>query len=154
MEKSPKSSNMAELKRKNSTVTQQWLENLQNLQNHQMNHLQNTSYSNMYAPQQSLMSRQRQLLRDNSIQSDDSHCSSVESVLELRKPDPEEVLLSLGFGPRRNSHNIGRIPARFLQPSRLIPQIDINEFLERYAQNSADLPQSIPNSPVHLKQKN
>lgn len=61
------------------------------------------------------------LSRDMSLQSDDgsSHCSSVESVLELRKPDPEAVLLGLGFGPPPNTNKTGRIPQRFLQPSKV-----------------------------------
>lgn len=61
------------------------------------------------------------LPREISLQSDDasSHCSSVESVLELRKPDPEAVLLGLGFGPPRNTNVASRIPARFLQPSKV-----------------------------------
>lgn len=61
------------------------------------------------------------LARDLSLQSDDasSLCSSVESVLELRKPDPEEVLLGLGFGPPSSSSAVSRIPQRFLQPSKV-----------------------------------
>lgn len=61
------------------------------------------------------------LTRDLSLQSDDgsSHCSSVESVLELRKPDPEAVLLGLGFGPPESSSKVSRIPQRFLQPSKV-----------------------------------
>lgn len=69
---------------------------------------------------------QKFLSRDLSFQSDDgSHCSSLESVLEFRKPDPEEVLLGLGFGPPRNTQYASRIPERFLQPSkvRIFPDI-------------------------------
>lgn len=36
------------------------------------------------------------LTRDPSLQSDSSHCSSVESLLELRRADPEAILLGLG----------------------------------------------------------
>ncbi|CAG9814387.1 unnamed protein product [Phaedon cochleariae] len=76
---------------------------------------------------------QKSLSRDYSFQSDDgSHCSSVESVLELRKPNPEAVLLELGFGPRKGSTNANRIPPRFLQPSKILPHIDLNKFLEEY----------------------
>ncbi|XP_022909878.1 protein ITPRID2 [Onthophagus taurus] len=78
--------------------------------------------------------RLRILGRDISIQSDDasSHCSSVESVLESRKPDPVDVLLGLGFGPPSdNNSHLGRIPQRFLKPSKLIKDIDINAFLEQ-----------------------
>lgn len=62
----------------------------------------------------------RLLGRDASVQSDDcSHCSSVESVLEFRRPDPEAVLLGLGFGPPASSQRRSRIPQRFLQPSKV-----------------------------------
>lgn len=63
----------------------------------------------------------RMLGRDLSVHSEIdacSHCSSVESVLELRKPDPEAVLLGLGFGPNSDSM-VSRIPPRFLQPSKV-----------------------------------
>ncbi|XP_056635976.1 protein ITPRID2 [Diorhabda sublineata] len=93
-----------------------------------------------------------QIILDYSFQSDDgtSHCSSVESVLELRKPDPEEVLLELGFGPRKNSEKINRIPARFLQPSKLLPHIDINQFLEDYGSRGSES-NSIPPSPSRTR---
>lgn len=68
------------------------------------------------------MKKKKFLTRDLSMQSDDasSMCSSVESVLELRKPDPEEVLLGLGFGPPTSASSVSRIPQRFLQPSKVI----------------------------------
>lgn len=61
------------------------------------------------------------LFRDRSFQSDDgsSHCSSLESFLEMRRPDPEEMLLDLGFGPKPGSEGVSRIPARFLKPSKV-----------------------------------
>lgn len=61
------------------------------------------------------------LLRDRSFQSDDgsSHCSSLESFLEMRRPDPEEMLLDLGFGPKPGSEGASRIPSRFLKPSKV-----------------------------------
>ncbi|XP_018308807.1 LOW QUALITY PROTEIN: uncharacterized protein olf186-M [Mycetomoellerius zeteki] len=40
----------------------------------------------------------QRLARDASFQSDSSHCSSVESLLELRKADPAAILFDLGFG--------------------------------------------------------
>ncbi|RZB39063.1 KRAP IP3R bind and/or DUF1341 domain containing protein [Asbolus verrucosus] len=81
-----------------------------------------------------LRSTRKFLPREISLQSDDasSHCSSVESVLELRKPDPEAVLLGLGFGPPRGSNLVSRIPSRFLQPSKVLTQINIDKFLEQY----------------------
>lgn len=37
-----------------------------------------------------------------------SHCSSMESLLESRKPDPEEILLELGFGGVEESDTVSR----------------------------------------------
>lgn len=79
------------------------------------------------------------LARDASFQSDSSHCSSVESLLELRKADPTAILFDLGFGgcstsPRENDP-ISRIPKRFLQPSSL-QGIAIDEFLKQQQENS------------------
>lgn len=57
-----------------------------------------------------------------SLQSDTgSHASSVDSYLEARRPDPEEVLLGLGFGGSLHAKEaeVSRIPARFLQPSQV-----------------------------------
>lgn len=76
----------------------------------------------------------QRLVRDASFQSDSSHCSSVESLLELRKADPAAILLDLGFGgssasPQENG-TISRIPRRFLQPSSL-RGIAIDEFLKQ-----------------------
>lgn len=54
----------------------------------------------------------KHLLRDSSFQSDSSHCSSVESLLESRKPDPEAILINLGFGPPRTEDVLSKIPKR------------------------------------------
>ncbi|KAL1491702.1 hypothetical protein ABEB36_012260 [Hypothenemus hampei] len=143
----------ADIQRRNhGSLIHQWLDSLNLPNQRQTTSPQNqSSISNVYANAQNvLLNRQKQLLRDCSFQSDDSHCSSVESVLELRKPDPEEVLLGLGFGPKKNLKT--RIPERFLQPSKLIPQIDINKFLERY-DNYSDLTSSVPSSPVKVRSK-
>lgn len=69
------------------------------------------------------------LAREPSVQSDvtshtGSHCSSVESYLESRRPDPEEILLGLGFGGPVGGGGgvdteVSRIPRRFLQPSKV-----------------------------------
>ncbi|CAK9802990.1 hypothetical protein ANTQUA_LOCUS3539 [Anthophora quadrimaculata] len=79
------------------------------------------------------------LARDPSLQSDSSHCSSVESLLELRRADPEAILLGLGFGgcsssPQENG-SISRIPKRFLQPSKL-KGIAINDFMKQQQETS------------------
>lgn len=82
----------------------------------------------------------QKLARDASFQSDSSHCSSVESLLELRKPDPTALLLDLGFGgssasPQENCGLISRIPKRFLQPSSL-RGIAIDEFLKQQQEST------------------
>ncbi|CAL7944089.1 unnamed protein product [Xylocopa violacea] len=79
------------------------------------------------------------LVRDPSLQSDSSRCSSVESLLELRKADPEAILLGLGFGgcassPQKNG-SLSRIPKRFLQPSKL-KGIAINDFMKQQQETS------------------
>lgn len=111
--------------RKSPVTVEQWLDTIPTDVNTAP---VNTAFYNM--PRNT----RKYITRDLSLQSDDgsSHCSSVESVLELRKPDPETVLLELGFGPRRNSSTLSKIPSRFLQPSKLIKQIDIDKFLEQY----------------------
>lgn len=62
----------------------------------------------------------------------ESHCSSVDSLLEARKPDPEEILLSLGFGGTASASDLetGRIPKRFLNPSQ-VKGVDIDEFIRQ-----------------------
>ncbi|XP_048514582.1 uncharacterized protein LOC105684324 isoform X1 [Athalia rosae] len=81
------------------------------------------------------------LARDPSFQSDSSHCSSVESLLEWRKADPEAILLGLGFGypssPQENG-STARIPKRFLQPSKL-KGIAINDYLKQQQESSESL---------------
>lgn len=69
------------------------------------------------------------LARESSVQSDvtshtGSHCSSVDSYLESRRPDPEEILLGLGFGGPVGGASgfdteLSRVPHRFLQPSKV-----------------------------------
>ncbi|XP_066584564.1 uncharacterized protein olf186-M isoform X2 [Prorops nasuta] len=82
------------------------------------------------------------LVRDTSFQSDSSHCSSVESLLELRKADPEAVLLGLGFGgcssSPQESGPLSRIPKRFLQPSKL-KGIAVNDFVKRQQEASESI---------------
>ncbi|KAH8253536.1 hypothetical protein KR032_005906 [Drosophila birchii] len=73
------------------------------------------------------------LLRDSSVQSvqsDSSRYSSVDSLLEARKPDPEAILINLGFGPLSSEDMLSRIPRRFLKPSQ-VPGIDTDAFVQR-----------------------
>uniref|UniRef100_A0A1B0FCY2 ITPR-interacting domain-containing protein n=1 Tax=Glossina morsitans morsitans TaxID=37546 RepID=A0A1B0FCY2_GLOMM len=70
------------------------------------------------------------LKRDASVQSDSSRYSSVDSLLESRKPDPEAILINLGFGPLGSEDILSRIPKRFLKPSQ-VKGIDTNAFIKR-----------------------
>ncbi|KAL0280185.1 UNVERIFIED_CONTAM: hypothetical protein PYX00_001558 [Menopon gallinae] len=69
----------------------------------------------------------QKLSREASVQSS----SSLDSILDSRRPDPVEVLLNLGFGgvPGVDMNNC-RIPKRFLVPSKCKGG-DWNEFLKR-----------------------
>lgn len=53
------------------------------------------------------------------FQSDSSRCSSVESLLESRRPDAETILINLGFGPVQSDDVLSRLPKRFLKPSQV-----------------------------------
>lgn len=62
-----------------------------------------------------------------------SHTSSLDSkLLNARKPDPEEILLGLGFGGGIEStafSEYGRVPSRFLQPSQL-KGVSVEDYLK------------------------
>ncbi|XP_036331965.1 probable serine/threonine-protein kinase MARK-A [Rhagoletis pomonella] len=80
------------------------------------------------------------LKRDNSTHSESSsRYSSVDSLLEARKPDPEAILINLGFGPVGSEDILSRIPKRFLKPSQ-VRGIDTEAFIRRLqlANNLAD----------------
>lgn len=75
--------------------------------------------------------RSAMLMKDSSLQSDSSRCSSVESLLNARKPDPERILLNLGFGPApHNTDVLSKIPKRFLKPSQ-VRGVDTEAFLRQ-----------------------
>uniref|UniRef100_A0A2H8TUW0 Uncharacterized protein KIAA0748 n=1 Tax=Melanaphis sacchari TaxID=742174 RepID=A0A2H8TUW0_9HEMI len=63
----------------------------------------------------------------------ESQTSSFDSkILNDRKPDPEEILLGLGFGGGIESTTYGeygRVPKRFLQPSQL-KGVSVEEYLK------------------------
>ncbi|XP_055322184.1 uncharacterized protein LOC129578100 isoform X2 [Sitodiplosis mosellana] len=73
-----------------------------------------------------------QLSKGSSFQSDSSHCSSVESLLDARKPDSEAILRQLGFGPAHQEDLLSRIPKRFLKPSQ-VRGIDTEAFMRQQA---------------------
>uniref|UniRef100_A0A182TBJ4 ITPR-interacting domain-containing protein n=1 Tax=Anopheles maculatus TaxID=74869 RepID=A0A182TBJ4_9DIPT len=81
--------------------------------------------------QSSQRRRSTMLVKDSSLQSDSSRCSSVESLLNARKPDPEKILLNLGFGPGPHSTDVlAKIPKRFLKPSQ-VRGVDTEAFLRQ-----------------------
>lgn len=74
--------------------------------------LQSLRHNHPTLESNSFRKSRKYLLRDSSFQSDSSHCSSVESLLEARKPDPEAILINLGFGPPRTEDILSKIPKR------------------------------------------
>lgn len=62
--------------------------------------------------------------------------------MELRKADPEAILLGLGFGGCTNvaqdNGPLSRIPKRFLQPSKL-KGIAINNFVKQQQETSESI---------------
>ena len=52
----------------------------------------------------------------------------MDSVLQSREPDPEEILLNLGFG---GSEQLSRIPARFLRHKSAAKGITVESFLSK-----------------------
>lgn len=90
---------------------------------------QNHPRESIYNP--NTKSGKKFLSRDRSFQSDDgsSYCSSLESYLEMRRPDPEEMLLDLGFGPKPGSEGKAKIPSRFLKPSKVSKHFNIYKLL-------------------------
>ncbi|XP_061504488.1 uncharacterized protein LOC1276320 isoform X1 [Anopheles gambiae] len=85
----------------------------------------------LHQQQSSPRRRSTMLVKDSSLQSDSSRCSSVESLLNARKPDPEKILLNLGFGPAPHSTDVlAKIPKRFLKPSQ-VRGVDTEAFLRQ-----------------------
>lgn len=108
------------MRRKSPVTVQQWIDSLPVVSKPQKHNMSKNEQTNTQIPTNSPIRIRGMLIRDASVQSDDaSNCSSVESVLELRKPDPEAVLLGLGFGPPKATDYLTRIPKRFLQPSKV-----------------------------------
>lgn len=54
----------------------------------------------------------------------------MDSLLESRRPDPEAVLLGLGFGPTLSQTDLSRIPQRFLGPSK-VKGVNTEKFLKQ-----------------------
>ena len=52
----------------------------------------------------------------------------MDSVLQSREADPEEILLNLGFG---GSEQLSRIPARFLRHKSAAKGITVETFLSK-----------------------
>uniref|UniRef100_A0A182PHL4 ITPR-interacting domain-containing protein n=1 Tax=Anopheles epiroticus TaxID=199890 RepID=A0A182PHL4_9DIPT len=98
---------------------------------HQLHQHQQQQQHQQQPHQSSPRRRSTMLVKDNSLQSDSSRCSSVESLLNARKPDPEKILLNLGFGPAPHSTDVlAKIPKRFLKPSQ-VRGVDTEAFLRQ-----------------------
>lgn len=65
---------------------------------------------------------------NKSLPSTNLFFSSVDSVLQSREADPEEILLNLGFG---GSEQLSRIPARFLRHKSAAKGITVESFLAK-----------------------
>ncbi|CAH1248897.1 SSFA2 [Branchiostoma lanceolatum] len=86
------------------------------------------------------MSRQARLMQmgesfesfatDTSTQTSQSS-SSIEGLLQSRTCDPEELLLSLGFGGGRDENRSLRVPDRFLQQQSRCGGVDLKQFMVR-----------------------
>lgn len=96
-----------------------------------------------------LRSKQSSFNSETSGFSTISSMSSVESLLEARREDPEELLLALGFGgPVRSDNPVSRIPERFLvQPSQA-RGVDMRRFVTHQEQLSQRHEAGLP-APLH-----
>ncbi|XP_022253397.1 uncharacterized protein LOC111088227 isoform X2 [Limulus polyphemus] len=61
-----------------------------------------------------------------------SSFSSVESLLEARKEDPEELLLALGFGGQTGKDSVSRIPKRFFMEPSHARGVKVYNFLQQH----------------------
>ncbi|XP_035660725.1 uncharacterized protein LOC118405365 isoform X3 [Branchiostoma floridae] len=57
--------------------------------------------------------------------------NSIEGLLQSRTCDPEELLLSLGFGGGRDENRSLRVPERFLQQQSQCGGVDLSQFMAR-----------------------
>lgn len=77
-----------------------------------------------------LRSKQSSFNSETSGFSTISSMSSVESLLEARREDPEELLLALGFGGRpQDDDPVARIPDRFLAQPSQARGVDLRRFV-------------------------
>ncbi|KAK8772144.1 hypothetical protein V5799_024612, partial [Amblyomma americanum] len=84
-----------------------------------------------------LRSKQSSFNSETSGFSTISSMSSVESLLEARREDPEELLLALGFGgPVRDENPVSRIPERFLAHPSQARGVDMRRFVTHQEQLS------------------
>ncbi|XP_075738091.1 ki-ras-induced actin-interacting protein-IP3R-interacting domain olf186-M [Rhipicephalus microplus] len=96
-----------------------------------------------------LRSKQSSFNSETSGFSTISSMSSVESLLEARREDPEELLLALGFGgPVRDENPVSRIPERFLAQPSQARGVDMRRFVTHQEQLSQRHEAGLP-APVH-----
>ncbi|XP_077501732.1 ki-ras-induced actin-interacting protein-IP3R-interacting domain olf186-M isoform X2 [Amblyomma americanum] len=96
-----------------------------------------------------LRSKQSSFNSETSGFSTISSMSSVESLLEARREDPEELLLALGFGgPVRDENPVSRIPERFLAHPSQARGVDMRRFVTHQEQLSQRHEAGLP-APMH-----
>lgn len=96
-----------------------------------------------------LRSKQSSFNSETSGFSTISSMSSVESLLEARREDPEELLLALGFGgPVRDENPVSRIPERFLAQPSQARGVDMRRFVTHQEQLSQRHEAGLP-APAH-----
>lgn len=96
-----------------------------------------------------LRSKQSSFNSETSGFSTISSMSSVESLLEARREDPEELLLALGFGgPVRDENPVSRIPERFLAHPSQARGVDMRRFVTHQEQLSQRHEAGLP-APAH-----
>ncbi|XP_022111456.1 uncharacterized protein LOC110990663 isoform X3 [Acanthaster planci] len=90
--------------------------------------LTNSDIINLANQTKALQSRRKQLQRMGSSAMSDASVASVSDLLYARN-DPEELLLSLGFGGGKEPNPLDRIPGRFLQQPSMAQGISVDNYL-------------------------
>ncbi|XP_075680497.1 ki-ras-induced actin-interacting protein-IP3R-interacting domain olf186-M [Dermatophagoides pteronyssinus] len=98
-------------------------------------------------------------LYNNSINSDDtlSSISSIDSLLESRRENPEEILCGLGFAASTFEDEINplsRIPKRFFRQQSLAKGVNVDKIIEMIMINNEFLQQSSSSSYYNQSKNN
>ncbi|XP_071791490.1 uncharacterized protein [Asterias amurensis] len=90
--------------------------------------LTNSEIISLASQTKALQSRRKQLQRMGSSALSDNSVASVSDLLFARN-DPEELLLSLGFGGQKEPDPLARIPSRFMKRPSIAKGISVQNFL-------------------------